>query len=113
MSNVNAAMRQRCQREFFGRVDNMVKIKGVKVYPSQIGYALKSYENLKESPFRLIVSKKESGGDHFVLKIKSKFTGDAEALKRHFKETLLIQLDDLAFVDDLPEGTMVEDKRWQ
>ncbi len=97
----------------FGRVDNMVKIKGVKIYPSQIGYVLKSYENLKESPFRLIVSKKESGGDHFVLKIRSKFTGDADNLKRHFKETLLIQVDDLTFVEDLPEGTMVEDNRWQ
>lgn len=97
----------------FGRVDNMVKIKGVKVYPSQIGYVLKSYENLEESPFRLIISKKESGGDHFVLKIKSKFTGDVDTLKRHFKETLLIQVDDLTFVEDLPEGTMVEDNRWQ
>ncbi len=97
----------------FGRVDNMVKIKGVKIYPSQIGYVLKSYENLKESPFRLIISKKESGGDHFVLKIKSRFTGDADALKRHFKETLLIQVDDLTFGEDLRESTMVEDNRWQ
>lgn len=97
----------------FGRVDNMVKIKGVKIYPSQIGLILRSYTNLAESPFRLVVSKKESGGDHFVLKIKSKFTGDVDTLKRHFKETLLIQVDDLTFVEDLPEGTMVEDHRWQ
>ena len=97
----------------FGRVDNMVKIKGVKVYPSQIGYVLKSYENLKESPFRLIISKKESGGDHFVLAIKSRLTGDADNLKRHFKETLLIQVDDLKFVENLTEGPMIEDNRWQ
>lgn len=97
----------------FGRVDNMVKIKGVKIYPSQIGLILRSYTNWAESPFRLVVSKKESGGDHFVLKIKSKFTGDVDTLKRHFKETLLIQVDDLTFVEDLPEGTMVEDHRWQ
>jgi len=97
----------------FGRVDNMVKIKGVKIYPSQIGYVLKSYENLKESPFRLIISKKESGGDHFVLTIKSKFTDDTDNLKRHFKETLLIQIDDLKFVENLTEGPMIEDNRWQ
>jgi phenylacetate-CoA ligase len=97
----------------FGRVDNMVKIKGVKIYPSQIGYVLKSYENLKESPFRLIISKKESGGDHFVLTIKSKFTDDTDNLKRHFKETLLIQVDDLKFVENLTEGPMIEDNRWK
>jgi phenylacetate-CoA ligase len=97
----------------FGRVDNMVKIKGVKIYPSQIGYVLESYENLKESPFRLIISKKESGGDHFVLTIKSKFTDDTDNLKRHFKETLLIQVDDLKFVENLTEGPMIEDNRWK
>ncbi len=97
----------------FGRVDNMVKIKGVKIYPSQIGLILRSYTNLAESPFRLVISKKESGGDHFVLKIKSTFTGDVDTLKRHFKETLLIQVDDLMFVENLPDGTMVEDNRWQ
>ncbi len=97
----------------FGRVDTMVKIKGVKIYPSQIGYVLKSYENLKESPFRLNVSKKESGGDHFLLTIKSKVTCDVDTLKRHFKETLLIQVDDLKFVDELGEGPIVEDNRWQ
>jgi len=100
-------------RGVFGRVDNMVKIKGVKIYPTQIGLILRSYNNLAESPFRLVVSKKESGGDHFVLKIKSTFTGDIDALKRHFKETLLIQVDDLTFVENLPEGPVVEDNRWQ
>jgi phenylacetate-CoA ligase len=96
----------------FGRVDNMVKIKGVKIYPSQIGYVLKSYDNLKESPFRLVVSKKESGGDHLILKIKSNVKGDVDTLKRHFKETLLIQVDDLTFVEELSEGPVVEDNRW-
>jgi phenylacetate-CoA ligase len=96
----------------FGRVDNMVKIKGVKIYPSQIGLILKSYVNLAESPFKCVVTKKDSGGDHFTLKIKSPFAHDPEILRKHLKEALLIQIDDLQFVNELPAGPIVEDNRW-
>lgn len=96
----------------FGRVDNMIKVKGVKVYPSQISLILKTYPELSDKPYRIIISKKESGGDLLTLEIKSEKYESADLLKKHLKETLLINIDDLRFMKEMPEGPLIEDRRW-
>ena len=90
----------------------MVKVKGVKVYPFQLGLILKSYEELSDKPYRIIVTQKASGGDNFALKIKAKPVADQKVFKDHLKEALMIRVDQLEFVDDLPDGPVVDDRRW-
>jgi len=96
----------------FGRVDNMVKVKGVKVYPSQISLVLRTYPELSEKPYRLKISNKESGGELLALEIKAEASKSADLLRRHLKEILLINVDELRFVKEMPEGPLIEDCRW-
>lgn len=96
----------------FGRVDNMFKVKGIKVYPSQIALALRAYPDLSEKPYRLKISNKESGGEFLALEIKAETSKSADLLRRHLKEILLINVDELRFVKEMPEGPLIEDCRW-
>jgi phenylacetate-coenzyme A ligase PaaK-like adenylate-forming protein len=99
-------------RGVFGRVDNMIKVKGVKVYPLQVGLVLKSYEELTDKSYRIIVTQKASGGDNFALQIKAKSLTNPKTLEDHLKEALLIRVDELEFVTDLSDGPIIDDRRW-
>jgi phenylacetate-CoA ligase len=96
----------------FGRVDAMLKVKGLKLYPSQIGSVLRAYPELSEKPYRLIVSQKKTGGDHLSIEIKAPGFPAAELLKADLKESLFISVDELRFVEELSAGGPVEDRRY-
>lgn len=95
----------------FGRTDNMVKVKGVKLYPSEIRSVLLGIGSLDGS-YQLTVSKKPSGGDHLRLCL-SGTGGDsviAEVADR-FKSQTLVAADGIEIVDMLDDGPDVVDER--
>ncbi len=91
----------------FGRTDEMYKVKGVKIYPSQIPFVLKSFSGLT-GRFRMEICKNEKGTD--VLRIIVEGNGNAELIKEMLRESLLVT-PEVEVVEKLSkEG--VEDRRF-
>ena len=67
-------------RGVIGRVDQMVKVKGVKLYPSELAGVLKGFGIER---YRVVVEKKPSGTDALVVEVVSERVpeGLAEAIK--------------------------------
>ncbi len=70
-------------RGVFGRTDQMVKVKGVKLYPTELAPILAGF-GLEARGFQVVVEKKEGGTDKLVLKIKAERVpeGLLEAIQR-------------------------------
>ncbi len=98
-------------RVVFGRTDDMVKVKGVKIYPSEIRSVLLGLDG-PTGAYRLTVTAKPGGGDRLALALEGT-GGDAlaEEVARRFKSQTLIAADEIAFVGSLDEGPTVVDKR--
>jgi len=88
----------------FGRTDEMYKVKGVKVYPSQIPIVLKSFSELT-GKFRMEINRTEKGTDYLKIVVEGKC--DAEKLKAMLKEALLVT-PDVEVVDRLDETGVVD-----
>jgi phenylacetate-CoA ligase len=98
-------------RVVFGRTDDMVKVKGVKLYPSEIRSLLLGIDSLAGA-YRLTVSRKPSGGDSIRLTLTG--AGGDEAIARvadRFRRQTLIAADGIEIVDALDEGPTVVDER--
>ena len=95
----------------FGRTDDMVKVKGVKLYPSEISTVLLGIDGLEEK-YTLTLSKKPNGSDLMSLKIKGKPSDDAaEKISRRFKSQTLISLDEVQIVTEIGEAPLLVDLR--
>lgn len=100
-------------RVVFGRVDSMVKIKGVKVYPSELRTVLLGVEGATGA-WRLVVGRKAHGGDHLTLLVEGTPQGAAlETIAVRFKQQTLIHADAIEAVAKLEGGALVEDNRRQ
>ena len=98
-------------RVVFGRTDNMLKVKGVKLYPSEVRSVLLGLNGLTGA-YRLTVSAKSGGGDHLALALEGSGSGDVEAeIVKRFKSQTLISADDISFEDSLGDGPAVVDER--
>ncbi|RAR51734.1 phenylacetate-CoA ligase [Paraburkholderia unamae] len=98
-------------RVVFGRADSMVKIKGVKVYPSELKTVLLGVAGATGA-YRLVVGRKEHGGDHLTLQVEGAPAGAAiEAIAERFKRQTLIHADTIEAVEKLEGGALVEDTR--
>ena len=53
----------RLPRGVIGRVDEMLKVKGVKLYPKELGAILASIPGLDAQQYQLVVSRTASGTD--------------------------------------------------
>lgn len=88
----------------FGRIDDMRKVKGVKVFSSQISETLKKYPNLT-GKFQMIISKK---GPLDYLKIIVEYCKDkpvnakklAKKLQLDLRNMLLIRVDEIVFFEE-------------
>ncbi|HKR39583.1 MAG TPA: hypothetical protein VJU59_07870 [Paraburkholderia sp.] len=98
-------------RVVFGRADSMVKIKGVKVYPSELKTVLLGVEGATGT-YRLVVGTKAHGGDHLTLQVEGTAQGGAiEAIAERFKRQTLIHADAIETVAKIEGAALVEDQR--
>jgi len=94
-----------------GRTDEMVKVKGVKLYPSEIRAVLLGLDG-PTGGYRITVAAKDSGGDRLTLTLAGKGGGDVtDEIARRFKSQTLISADDIVFEDILEDGPAVVDQR--
>ncbi len=98
-------------RVVFGRCDGMVKVKGVKVFPSEVGAMLLGLEGVTRR-YRVTLTRKPSGGDHLALTVEGRPDEEVQAeLARRFKRQTLIDADSIEPVEDLPDGPLLQDLR--
>lgn len=94
-----------------GRTDEMLKIKGVKFWPSQIATILRSYPQF--SPKYRVVVDSLKGVDTLSLLVEGKPEGAAvlEALASHLKTETLLKFNEIKLTAKLEDGPSVLDKR--
>lgn len=98
-------------RVVFGRTDDMIKAKGVKLYPSEMRTLLLGVDGVT-GRYRLTVGTKTGGGDHVALTVEG--TPDeatCERIRSAFKTQTLVSLDALETVPTLEEGPLAVDRR--
>ena len=94
----------------FGRTDEMVKAKGVKVYPSEIRAVLLGLDGLS-GRYRLSVEA-PSGRDRLALLLEGACGADTlEEVARRFKSQTLIAADEIALAAALEDGPVAIDRR--
>ena len=98
-------------RVVFGRTDNMVKIKGVKLYPSEIRAVLLGVEGIS-GKYCISVTSGPGGSDRVALRLEGPGGDDViEEISRRFKSQTLISADEITLIDELPDGALVTDNR--
>ena len=89
----------------------MVKVKGVKLYPSEIRAVLLGIDGL-DGGYRLTVSAKRGGSDTLSLALEGTAgDGAAELVSRRFKSQTLISVDEISIVAELEDGPSLIDQR--
>lgn len=94
-----------------GRTDDMLKIKGVKFWPSQIATILRSYPQF--SPKYQVTVDALNGVDTLALVVEGK-TGSAvllDKLATHLKSETLLKFNEIRITEKLEDGPSVVDKR--
>jgi len=98
-------------RGILGRTDEMLKIKGVKFWPSQVDTVLREFSEYK-GRCRVIVSS-EKGVDRLKLLIEGGEwpKDEIEKLSRRLKQETLLIFDKIEMEEKLDEGSQVIDQR--
>ena len=98
-------------KSVFGRTDEMLKIKGVKFWPSQISTLLRGFPGLTNR-YRVLVSAREGVDFLELIIVGSKEAENKidELSKRLRQETLLV-FNKIVIVEELKEGPLVVDER--
>lgn len=98
-------------KSVFGRTDEMLKIKGVKFWPSQITGILKEFPELAH-PYRVVVSERK-GVDYLELHLQGNPAAkdQLERLSARLKQETLLAFNDIHIIDELEKGPMVVDQR--
>ena len=94
-----------------GRTDEMLKIKGVKFWPSQVSTILRGFPEFGNQ-YKLIVSA-EKGVDRLSLYIEGNKKAEAkiEDLHSQLKQETLLGFNEIIITNRLEKGPMVLDKR--
>jgi phenylacetate-CoA ligase len=93
-----------------GRVDEMVKVKGIKLYPKEIGAILASLAGVDSRHYQLAISRGASGTDVLELRVLAAVGTDFSSLEPHFRNRLGFAMNTVVAVDKI-EGGMVLDGR--
>ncbi len=94
-----------------GRTDEMLKIKGVKFWPSQVGNILREFPEYKDR-YRVVVRSK-LGVDELELVVEGSESGKdkADELLKRLKQETLLAFDKIEIAEKWEEGPLVIDKR--
>lgn len=94
-----------------GRTDQMVKVKGVKFYPSEVRGLLLGIDGLT-GRYRVTVARKPGGGESLSLALEGAAGPEAlESIGARFKARTLLGLDAVETVETLPDGPALADNR--
>jgi len=96
-------------RGVIGRTDLMVKVKGVKLYPTELAPVLMAFGIDPRAGAQLVVETKESGTDKLTLRIKAEAV--PPQLGPAIQRATGIRLDDIQ-ADPALEGPLLVDKRY-
>jgi phenylacetate-CoA ligase len=107
----------KCGREMtlpkgvIGRMDEMLKIKGVKFWPSQVGNILREFPEFKDR-YRIGV-RSIKGVDCLEIAVEGgEVSKDRiEELSKRLKQETLVAFDKIGIVEKLEEGPVVIDER--
>jgi phenylacetate-CoA ligase len=74
-----------------GRTDDMIKVKGVNVFPSQIEAIVRKTQEVKDSEFQILVDRSEKAVDMLTVKIEAheKTTELVQKLKAEFQRAFM------------------------
>jgi phenylacetate-CoA ligase len=98
-------------RGVFGRTDNMTKVKGVKLYPTQVAFVLASCDGVDPRNFRLTV-KHVGGVDHLTLEVAGDpAVADVDQIRNRTREATLIGPNEIKVVGELADGPVLADQR--
>jgi phenylacetate-CoA ligase len=96
-------------RGVIGRTDSMVKVKGVKLYPTELAPVLMAFGIDPRGGAQLVVETKEGGTDKLTLRIKAEAV--PPQLGPALQQATGIRLDDIQ-ADPALEGPPLVDKRY-
>jgi phenylacetate-CoA ligase len=98
-------------RGVIGRTDEMLKVKGVKFWPSQVGNILREFPECKDR-YRVMV-RSETGVDRLEMMVEGNESAKAriEELSRRLKQETLLAFDKIEILEKLEEGPRVVDER--
>jgi len=98
-------------RGVIGRTDEMLKVKGVKFWPSQVGNILREFPECRDR-YRVMV-RSETGVDRLEMMVEGNESAKAkiEELSRRLKQETLLGFDKVEIVEKLEEGPRVVDER--
>lgn len=95
-------------RGVFGRTDTMVKVKGVKLYPTELSPILAGF-GLDPKGFQVVVERKLEGTDKLVLRLKAEKV--PSGLPEAIAKATGLRVDEVELVEAL-EGGLVQDRRF-
>jgi phenylacetate-CoA ligase len=87
-----------------GRTDDMIKIKGVNIYPGQVDHVLKVTEGAG-SEYQIILTRIE-GKDHMLIKIEGEEGKDPQRIAGEFKRNMKSWIGITADVEVVAPGTL-------
>lgn len=88
----------------FGRTDDMIKIKGVNIYPGQIDHVLKITPG-SSSEYQIILTR-ENAKDNILVKVEAKEECDLTQLAGEFRKNIKTKIGIIADVEAVPPGTL-------
>lgn len=91
-----------------GRVDDMVKVKGVCVYPSQIEEILKSVDEVKDSEFQIVISTTQRFTDTITIRVEipDDYSEFSEVISKKIEEKVKNKLILSSKVESVKHGTL-------
>ena len=98
-------------RGILGRTDEMLKIKGVKFWPSQIGTVLQGYPEASKK-FQVVVDNPKGVDSlRLIIEVKEGIEPDLKELSRKLKQETLLTFNTISTVQKLEDGPTVVDRR--
>jgi phenylacetate-CoA ligase len=95
-------------RGVFGRTDTMVKVKGVKLYPTELAPILAGF-GLDPRGFQVVVERKLEGTDKLILRLKAEKV--PPGLPEAIAKATGLRVDEVELTGEL-EGGLVVDRRF-